>query len=49
MQELDSWLEHLPAATIMQKNLATCTPADLLVYVESHWLLMLAPCYLMGA
>ena len=36
MQELDSWLEHLPAA--MGKNLATCTPADLLVYMESHWL-----------
>jgi hypothetical protein len=38
MQELDSWLEHLPAATIMEKSLATCTPADLLVYMESHWL-----------
>ena len=36
MQELDSWLGLLPAA--MEKNLATCTPADLLVYMESHWL-----------
>ena len=34
MQELDSWLEHLPAAM----DLATCTPADLLVYMQSHWL-----------
>ncbi len=36
MQGLDSWLGLLPAA--MEKNLATCTPADLLVYIESHWL-----------
>jgi len=48
MQELDSWLEHLPTA--MGKNLATCTPADLLVYMESHWLPNHAgTSYLMGA
>ena len=35
-QELDSRLEQVPAA--MEKHLATCTPADLLVYMESHWL-----------
>ncbi len=28
--------QHLPAAK--EENLATCTPADLLVYMESHWL-----------
>lgn len=38
MLDLDSWLEHLPAATVTEKSLATCTPADLLVYMESHWL-----------
>ena len=42
MLELDIWLKHLPAATIMEKSLATCTPADLLVYMVSPT--MLAPC-----
>jgi len=32
MQELDSWLGLLPTA--IDKNLATCTPADLLVYMK---------------
>ena len=36
MQELDSWLQALPAA--WGGNLLTCTPADLVVYFESHWL-----------
>jgi len=36
MQELDTWLQQLPAA--WGKTLMTCTPADLVVYLESHWL-----------
>lgn len=36
IQELDSWLGVLPIA--MEKSLATCTPADLLVYLKSQWL-----------
>ena len=36
MQELDSWLQQLPAS--WSKNLMTCTPADIVVYMESHWL-----------
>ena len=36
MQELDGWLQALPAAWGI--NLLTCTPADLVVYLESHWL-----------
>lgn len=36
MQELDNWRGHLPSA--MEKVLATCASADLLVYIQSHWL-----------
>ena len=36
MQELDAWLSQLPAA--MQKDWGKCTPADILEYMESHWL-----------
>ncbi len=36
MQELDSWRGHLPTA--MGENLVTCASADLLVYMQSHWL-----------
>ena len=36
MQELHSWLSRLPAS--MDKTVMTCTPADLLVFMESHWL-----------
>ena len=36
MQELDQWLQQLPAE--WNKGLMTCTPADLVVYLETHWL-----------
>ena len=36
MQELSAWLAWLPES--MAKGLSTCTPADILVYMESHWL-----------
>lgn len=36
MQELAAWLSQLP--TVMGKSLATCSPADLLVLMEGHWL-----------
>ena len=36
MQELDSWLQQLPAQ--WKKTLLSCTPADIVVYLESHWL-----------
>ena len=36
MQELDHWLQQLPATWC--KTLLNCTPADLVVYLESHWL-----------
>ncbi len=36
MQELGTWLKQLPAD--WGKSLLTCTPADLVVCLESHWL-----------
>ena len=36
MQELDQWLQQLPA--LWNKTLLTCTPGDLVVYMEYHWL-----------
>ena len=36
MQELDSWLQKLSAE--WNKTLLSRTPADVMVYLESHWL-----------
>ena len=35
MQELHTWLQQLPAS--LGKSLMTCSPADVLVFMESHW------------
>ena len=36
LQELSQWLSRLPPG--WGKTLVTCTPADLIAFVESHWL-----------
>ena len=36
MQELSQWLSQLP--TQWEKSLLTCTPADLIAFLEDHWL-----------
>ena len=36
MQEFSCWLTQLPAA--WDKNLMNCTPADVIAFLESHWL-----------
>ena len=36
MQELNEWLSQLP--TQWEKSLMTCTPADLIVFLQDHWL-----------
>ena len=36
LQELSQWLSQLPQE--WDKSLMTCTPADLIAFVESHWL-----------
>ena len=36
MQELHTWLQQLPAD--LGKTLLTCNPADILVFMESHWI-----------
>ena len=35
MQELHVWLQQLPAS--MDKSLLTCSPADILVFMEQFW------------
>ena len=36
MQELSQWLSQLP--TQREKSLLTCTPADLIAFLEDHWI-----------
>ena len=36
MQELNEWLSQLP--TQWKKSLMTCTPADLIAFLQDHWL-----------
>ena len=36
MQELTEWLSQLP--TQWKKSLMTCTPADLIAFLQDHWL-----------
>ncbi len=36
MQELSQWLSQLP--TQCEKSLMTCTPADLIAFLQDHWL-----------
>ena len=36
LQELEQWLSQLPAS--WGKSLMTCTPADIVTFLESHWL-----------
>jgi len=40
MQELSQWLSQLP--TQWEKSLMTCTPADLIAFLQDHWLEALA-------
>jgi len=36
MQELDAWLQRMPLS--WDRNLQTCSPADILAFMEEHWL-----------
>jgi len=36
MQKLSQWLSQLP--TQWEKSLMTCTPADLIAFLQDHWL-----------
>ncbi|DBA87894.1 TPA: hypothetical protein ACH3X1_004883 [Trebouxia sp. C0004] len=36
MQELSQWLSQLP--TQWEKSVMTCTPADLIAFLQDHWL-----------
>ena len=36
MQKLNQWLSQLP--TQWEKSLVTCTPADLIAFLQNHWL-----------
>ena len=44
MQELSAWLSVLPSS--WDKTLMTCTPADVLAFMQSHWLLQHQGSYL---
>ncbi|KAL0021659.1 hypothetical protein WJX77_007737 [Trebouxia sp. C0004] len=36
MQELDAWLQRMPSS--WNRSLQTCSPADILAFMEEHWL-----------